>query len=154
MKLNKLSQTISIVLATGLLASCGGGGSSSGSSSNTTTTSIGKIDGFGSIYVNGVEYDTSHANYHVDDESAFDDSALGDSDGIGAHGTRNLRRIGDFDTARGNDIAFDLPGDDNIACFDRASPQAVAGEGDVAIEVAIAFNLAVDHEVSGAGQDA
>lgn len=76
MKLNKLSQTISILLATGLLASCGGGGSSSGSTS-TTTTSIGKIDGFGSIYVNGVEYDTSGANYHVDDESAFDDSALG-----------------------------------------------------------------------------
>jgi cytoskeletal protein CcmA (bactofilin family) len=76
MKLKKLSQTISIVLATGFLASCGGGGSSSGSSS-TTTTSIGKIDGFGSIYVNGVEYETSGADYHVDDESAFDDSALG-----------------------------------------------------------------------------
>jgi hypothetical protein len=77
MKLKKIAKAISVLTATGLLASCGGGGGSSSGSTSTTTTSIGKIDGFGSIYVNGVKYDTSSADYYVDDESAFDDSALG-----------------------------------------------------------------------------
>ena len=61
-----------------LLAACGGGGgSSSSSASGTAVTSIGKIDGFGSIYVNGVEYDTDGASYWVDDMSASSDDALG-----------------------------------------------------------------------------
>lgn len=59
-----------------LLAACGGGGGSS-STATTTSSSIGKIDGFGSVYVNGVEYETSSASYWVDDAPASDDSALG-----------------------------------------------------------------------------
>ena len=59
-----------------LLAGCGGGGGGS-SAGTTTSTSIGKIDGFGSIYVNGVEYDTDGASYWVDDRSESSDSALG-----------------------------------------------------------------------------
>ena len=59
-----------------LLAGCGGGGGSS-SASGTTSTSIGRIDGFGSIYVNGVKYDTDSASYRVDDRSESSDAALG-----------------------------------------------------------------------------
>lgn len=60
-----------------LLAGCGGGGGGSSSSTGSLTTSIGKIDGFGSIYVNGVKYNTDSADYTVDDESASSDDALG-----------------------------------------------------------------------------
>lgn len=65
-----------VASALALLAGCGGGGGSS-STASSTTTSIGKIDGFGSVYVNGVKYDTSSASYSVDDESASSDDALG-----------------------------------------------------------------------------
>ena len=44
--------------------------------SATAKSVVGKITGFGSIYVNGVEYDTNGTSYLVDDASASDDSAL------------------------------------------------------------------------------
>lgn len=72
----RLFTLTAIASAMALLAGCGGGGGSS-SASGTTSTSIGKIDGFGSIYVNGVEYDTDGASYWVDDMSASSDDALG-----------------------------------------------------------------------------
>ena len=75
MKLKKLFVVMSALSTAGLLTACGGGGGSAGTTN--ATTSIGKIDGFGSVYVNGVKYDTSHTSYHVDDQSASDDSALG-----------------------------------------------------------------------------
>lgn len=65
---------VALVLAVGFLSACGGGGGSS--SSGNSVASVGRIDGFGSVYVNGVEYDTSHTTYHVDDQTAFDDSVL------------------------------------------------------------------------------
>ncbi len=62
---------------------CGGSGGSSDSntpaptgSAATAKTVVGTITGFGSIYLNGVEYDTDGASYDVDDETASDDSAL------------------------------------------------------------------------------
>jgi len=63
------------------LAGCGGSGGS-----DTTTqppppsaiakTTVGQITGFGSIYVNGIEYDTAGAAYEVDDAIASSDSDL------------------------------------------------------------------------------
>ena len=62
------------------LAACGGSGGSADttpvSPSATAKSVVGQITGFGSIYVNGVEYDTDGASYDVDDNSASDDSAL------------------------------------------------------------------------------
>jgi len=63
-----------LVVAVGVLGGCGGGGSSSTAGSGIT--SVGRVDGFGSVYVNGIEYDTTHTRYRVDDEDGFDDSAL------------------------------------------------------------------------------
>jgi cytoskeletal protein CcmA (bactofilin family) len=69
-----------VAIATAL-GSCGGGGggdsSRSGSSSDSAVTTVGKIDGFGSVYVNGIKFDTSQTSYQVDGEQEFDDSALG-----------------------------------------------------------------------------
>jgi len=80
-------KTISYPLALGILltlAGCGGGGSSGGPvaapapgpSAPTPISAVGTIDGFGSVYVNGIEFETDSSSYSVDDEDAFDDSSL------------------------------------------------------------------------------
>ncbi len=77
----KTSAHSSIALMLSLtLAACGGSGQSADTTpvppSATAKSAVGKITGFGSVYVNGVEYDTNGASYDVDDASASDDSAL------------------------------------------------------------------------------
>jgi hypothetical protein len=61
-----------------LLGACGGGGGGSASTSTGGNgfTTVGKIDGFGSVYVNGIRFDTSHTRFEVDDEQSFDDTSL------------------------------------------------------------------------------
>lgn len=68
------------------LAGCGGGGGGGGASNpppvvnpppaDTAITVVGPVTGFGSVYVNGIRFDTSNSSYDVDDQEAFDDSAL------------------------------------------------------------------------------
>ncbi|MGB5164648.1 MAG: DUF5666 domain-containing protein [Woeseiaceae bacterium] len=62
------------------LAACGGSGGSADttpvSPSATEKSVVGQITGFGSVYVNGVEYETDGTSYDVDDTSASDDSSL------------------------------------------------------------------------------
>lgn len=68
-----------------VLAACGGGGGASGTGTTSTTTSAaytsGAISGFGSVIVNGVRFDTSHATVLDDDGTSHpaDDLRLGDS---------------------------------------------------------------------------
>ena len=59
---------LGIVLVTALVTSCGGGGGSStaaGGIGGTGINAVGVVTGFGSVFVNGVEYDTSNANGKV-----------------------------------------------------------------------------------------
>jgi len=77
---NTITRLFGLMLATAL-AGCGGSGGSDPASqppppSAIAKTTVGQITGFGSIYVNGVEYDTAGASYIVDDASASGDSAL------------------------------------------------------------------------------
>ena len=64
------------------LASCGGSGNSTSNnqpsppSAATPQTTIGKIAGFGSVFVNGVEFDTTGASYDVNGTAASGDDAL------------------------------------------------------------------------------
>lgn len=51
-----------------LLSSCGGGGNSSNGGNSKTSTGV--ITGFGSVFVNGVEYETDDANVSIDDEDS------------------------------------------------------------------------------------
>ena len=63
---------ITLVLAGGLtLAGCGGAGglastSGGGGIGGTGLTSTGSIDGFGSIFVNGVEFETDESDVSLD----------------------------------------------------------------------------------------
>lgn len=73
--MNKLTARISAVLAAAALGACGGGsggGSAAGGAPTTTTPIVttGTITGFGSVYVNGVRYDTSRASVYKDDDRA------------------------------------------------------------------------------------
>jgi hypothetical protein len=57
-----------------LVAACGaGGGGISGSGGVPTGTSSGPIDGFGSVIVNGVRFNTSSATFTKDGEAAIQD---------------------------------------------------------------------------------
>jgi len=77
MKQKRLINSMMLVLAGAGLAACGGGGGGGGDTvTGTESTTVGTITGFGSIYVNGIEFETGGSRYRVDDEDAFDDSAL------------------------------------------------------------------------------
>jgi hypothetical protein len=80
---------ISIALATGGLSACGGGSSGGGDATTSSVSSVGTITGFGSIYVNGIEFETDNATYRVDDEDAFDDSSLAVGMKVRVEGTVN-----------------------------------------------------------------
>jgi hypothetical protein len=58
-----------IALAT-LLTACGGGGSSSSDSSSPSIVTRGKITALGSIWVNGVEYETPNGGSYKNDDSS------------------------------------------------------------------------------------
>ena len=65
--IRNLATTCAVAL---LLAACGGGGSTS---STSDTTYTGTITGFGSIFVNGVEFETEGSRVSVDGNSATED---------------------------------------------------------------------------------
>ena len=77
MKFKYLFTCMGLALAAGGLTACGGGGGGGGTTGTSASiSSVGTISGFGSIYVNGIKYETGGATYRVDDEDAFDDSSL------------------------------------------------------------------------------
>jgi hypothetical protein len=86
MKKRTLAQAISVALLSGGLAACGG---SSDTASNGSITTVGTVTGFGSVYVNGVKYETDSSSYRVDDDDAFDDSALAIGMKVKVKGTVN-----------------------------------------------------------------
>jgi hypothetical protein len=77
---NQFRQVTGLLVAA-TLAACGGSNDSADFTPGTPSaavpqTTVGQISGFGSIYVNGVEYDTSGATLDVDDAAASGDDAL------------------------------------------------------------------------------
>ena len=68
------SRAALLLCSVGLLSSCGGGGVVAGIEGTGTATvaaaSSGPISRFGSIFVNGVEFDTTHASISIDGQSA------------------------------------------------------------------------------------
>jgi Domain of unknown function (DUF5666) len=78
---HKFTPVALVALAAGL-AACGGGGGDGtdrtiGDTGAATPISVvGRIDGFGSVFVNGIEFETSGAHYRIDDRDGFRDSDL------------------------------------------------------------------------------
>ena len=98
-----------IIIGSLALASCGGGGS--GATEDTTIppssvsaiSAVGQITSFGSVYVNGVEYDTTGASYDVDDAAASSDSSLSVGMVVKVQGSVNA----DNRTGSANSISYD-----------------------------------------------
>lgn len=70
MKTRQISVSLSAIAMALALAGCGGGGgSASDGVTSTSGTSIGTITGFGSIFVNGIEYETPNsADINLDND--------------------------------------------------------------------------------------
>ncbi len=60
----------SALVSAALLSGCGGGTTTSGGSGGGASTVSGVITGFGSVYVNGVEYETDGAGFTIDGQPA------------------------------------------------------------------------------------
>lgn len=74
---NRIVAVSGIALLLTAFAGCGGsGGTDAPGNSSTNRTTVGQITGFGSVYVNGIEFETAGANYEVDDVLASNDDAL------------------------------------------------------------------------------
>jgi hypothetical protein len=91
---NRIVASSGIALLLTALAGCGGSGGSDAPAapntpSATSQTTVGQITGFGSIYVNGIEFDTAGASYEVDDAVASDDDALAVGMVVKVEGTVN-----------------------------------------------------------------
>jgi len=91
------------------MAACGGSGDSVDTNvqpppvTATAQTTVGQIAGFGSIYVNGVKYDTAGASYDVDDATASGDSALAVGMVVKIQGSVNADGI----TGKANSVSYD-----------------------------------------------
>jgi hypothetical protein len=90
------------------LSGCGGSGGSDPVNqppppSAVAKTTVGQITGFGSIYVNGVEYDTTGAAYEVDDSSASSDSSLAVGMVVNVQGSVNA----DGKTGTADSVSYD-----------------------------------------------
>lgn len=83
------------------LAGCNGGGGGSTASTPSGTIS-GVITGFGSVYVNGVEYETSSASYSVDGMPKYSDDDLDVGMRVTLQGTVNA----DGKTGTANYISY------------------------------------------------
>ncbi|HEY0722317.1 MAG TPA: DUF5666 domain-containing protein [Gammaproteobacteria bacterium] len=111
MKQRQLTIAIGVALATLGLAACSGGSSSSSSGNTTlpTSTISGTITGFGSVFVNGVEYDTTGASVQLD----------------GTAGSETDLQVGMVVTVQGNTNANGLTGTANSISFADVAEGAV-----------------------------
>lgn len=134
------------------LTACGGGGGAGGTGATPTgggtptptptpepaneVTVVGPITGFGSVYVGGIRFKTDAARYEVDDETAFDDSALSVGMVVKIKGTLS----DDGQSGEAEDVSYDDelegpvenlavdPTDDSLKNFTVFGVQVVANE--------------------------
>ena len=94
MEINNLRNFALVGIASAVMLGCGGSGDSGTTTGSTDITTVGAITGFGSVYVNGVKYETDNAEYEVEDEvHAIFDFRLLAGPTQGADGTPGLRGV-------------------------------------------------------------
>jgi hypothetical protein len=150
---------VSLLLGVALLAACGGGGG--GASSNPPAVSgitgvgyaQGAVTGFGSIFVNGVEYSTSAAQIHIDG-GAGSESQLKIGQVVTIKGAVNADGV----TGRADDVSFDHDVEGPITSVDTATNsfvvlgQTVIVNGGTTFDGATALgDLSVGMEVEVSG---
>ncbi|NNG13143.1 MAG: hypothetical protein HKM88_07835, partial [Halobacteria archaeon] len=106
--IHKIYLVVSLVVTILIAGGCGGGSSSlaGGGIGGTGITAFGTITGFGSVFVNGIEFETSGSLFDVDD----DDTAVEGDLGIGMVVTV----IGDLNDDGGTGTADCIEYDDEL----------------------------------------
>jgi hypothetical protein len=138
MKYGMFRKVLSLTVAAALVA-CGGSGTSTNTNeppqAATPQTTVGQISGFGSVYVNGVEYETTGASYDVDDASASSDAALevgmivkiqGSVNPNGRTGQANSISYDDDIEGRVENLASDAGDPENVKTFTVLGVSVVA----------------------------
>ncbi|MFC5475517.1 DUF5666 domain-containing protein [Paraherbaspirillum soli] len=74
MNLKQMLRALSILLLIGLLNACGGGGGSGTSGGGAKSTGV--VTGIGSVFVNGVEFDSASAKVSIDDDQNRSESDI------------------------------------------------------------------------------
>jgi len=90
-------------LVMSLVVACGGGGGGSFAGIDRLGVTTGTITGFGSIIVNGVEYETNGASFNIDDDPAGQLSSLQ----VGQIVTVRWSSIDEGVTRRADDVYYD-----------------------------------------------
>ena len=79
MKNTTLFKKTALLASIALFTACSGGGDTAGTSTTGTSSTSGVITGFGSVYINGVEYETDNASITIDgSQSTETDLGVGD----------------------------------------------------------------------------
>lgn len=110
-------------LVMGLVVACGGGGGGTFAGIDRLGVTTGTITGFGSIIVNGIEYETNNTSYNIDDDPAGQLSSLE----VGQVVTVRWSSIDDGVTRRADDVYYDdsVEGPIAVGSIDLASQSFV-----------------------------
>jgi hypothetical protein len=163
--MNRLKQILKTFPVTALiiitaLSGCGGGSSSvanNGGIGGTGVTAAGTITAFGSIFVNGVEFETSNSSINIDDQNAAENdlklgmfvTVTGTVDANGTTGTATSVIFDDDIQGRISSITVDPDGlSKTLTVFDQI---ILADKASTTYQNVTFNNLAVDDviEVSG-----
>jgi Domain of unknown function (DUF5666) len=123
--MNKIRQTGAIAAMAAILVACGGGGGGSSqqiAGIQGSGVAIGAVTGFGSIFVNGVEFKTSGATIRIDDQS----------------GSESQLHIGDVVLVKGPINIDGVTGTANEVSFHAAVKGAITALNATALTVAVA----------------
>ncbi len=145
MKFTKTQLTTSLAVILGTLSlstsltGCSSSGSGSTPSSSSTTSGV--ITGFGSVYINGVEYETTNATIRVEDSLATE-SALAMGMVVTLQGSVNS----DGMTGTATSISYD----DNVEGIVLANTIAIDGKIDVMGQmINVSADMAFESHVPG-----
>lgn len=100
-----------------LLSGCGSSSDSDTTSTDSTLTS-GIITGFGSIYVNGVKFETDNASYDVDDDTSADQNDLRVGMHVKIDGTINDDGI----TGTADSVSYENELEGPVSAIDSSDP--------------------------------
>ena len=127
----RLFLVVSLVIPGLHLHGCGGGGGGGGGLAGGgiggTGVTSGSITGFGSVFVNGIEFDTSGSSFDVDDDAAAIESDLGIGMVVTVTGTVNADGI----TGTADSIEYDDELEGPIAGAPDEDPDMVTKTFDV-----------------------
>ncbi|MEO7386397.1 MAG: DUF5666 domain-containing protein [Gammaproteobacteria bacterium] len=148
--MNKLSRWFGIAgvagAVLGLVVACGGGGGGGGFVGiDRLGVTNGTITGFGSIFVNGVEYSTTGADFDIDDSPG----SQGDLE-VGQQVTIEWSSTDDGVTRRGNVIRYDDTLEGPIGSIDLANQSLIILGQVVIVDGATSFdNEIVPRDLTG-----